>query len=120
MECLVCGSDNRPRRPRFQGERPEFQCVHCLALNFQAEDGSWAHQPYRSPSDRWPAGSRRRGNAEERRREHAVADEATLCGLPEAAITLYRHLWSATAAASCADCVASAQEVDGRWPTDLR
>jgi len=120
MKCLVCGSSNKPRRPRVHGERPGFTCVRCLAENFETADGSWAHAPYRAIDERWPSGKRTKGPAERRHEEHAFADDTALCGIPEDSIILYRHLWSPSAAASCADCATSAQEADERWPADRR
>ncbi|MEV0647853.1 hypothetical protein AB0I28_21560 [Phytomonospora sp. NPDC050363] len=120
MRCAVCGAANRPRRARVHGERPGFTCVHCRTANFEDADGSWTHLPYRPVGERWPAGKRRKACVERRDDEHAVAEGATLCGIPEAAVTVYRHLWTPTGAASCAGCARSAGEVDRRWPADRR
>ena len=36
--------------------------------------------------------------------EHALADEATLCGIPQRQVTVYRHLFVAKRSGRCSDC----------------
>ncbi len=40
--------------------------------------------------------------------EHALADKATLCGIPERQVTVYRHLFVARRSGKCSDCRARA------------
>jgi hypothetical protein len=36
--------------------------------------------------------------------EHALAGEATLCGIPRRQVTVYRHLFIAKRSGRCSDC----------------
>ncbi|OBQ53800.1 hypothetical protein A4U61_06650 [Streptomyces sp. H-KF8] len=36
--------------------------------------------------------------------EHALADDATLCGIPRRQVTAYRHLFVAKRSGRCSDC----------------
>jgi hypothetical protein len=36
--------------------------------------------------------------------EHALADEATLCGIPRRQVMVYRHLFVAKRSGRCSDC----------------
>lgn len=40
--------------------------------------------------------------------EHALADKATLCGIPRRQVTIYRHLFVARRSGRCSDCRARA------------
>ncbi|CAM5674768.1 hypothetical protein SHIRM173S_12257 [Streptomyces hirsutus] len=46
--------------------------------------------------------------------EHALADEATLCGIPRRQVTVYRHLFVARRSGRCSDCRAQAVDATAR------
>jgi len=46
--------------------------------------------------------------------EHALADKATLCGIPRGQVTVYRHLFVAKRSGTCSDCRVKAVDVSSR------
>lgn len=36
--------------------------------------------------------------------EHALADKATLCGIPRPQVTVYRHLFATRQSGTCSEC----------------
>lgn len=46
--------------------------------------------------------------------EHALANEATLCGIPRRQVTVYRHLFVAKRSGRCSDCRVRAVDASSR------
>ncbi|WP_141665893.1 hypothetical protein [Streptomyces prasinus] len=46
--------------------------------------------------------------------EHALADDATLCGIPRHQVTVYRHLFLARKFGNCSECRVKAFEASSR------
>jgi hypothetical protein len=76
---------------------------------------------YRPVDERWAAGIRKNSpRTEHAVTNHAVTGMATLCGVEDAGIEVYRHHWRPTSSNACDKCVEAAYEVDARWPLDRR
>jgi len=106
-----------------RGYGTEYVCMWCLAEVLAITSEPRQRRPYRPVGERWPAGSRKNNS----QIEHAVISRAvtgrtlaTLCGVEDARIMVYRHHWRPTSSKACPDCVDAANEVDARWPPDRR
>jgi hypothetical protein len=77
--------------------------------------------PYWPVDERWAAGIRKNSpRTEHAVTNHAVTGMATLCGVEDVGIKVYRHHWRPTSSNACHKCVEAAYEVDARWPLDRR
>lgn len=123
VTCEVCGSDSVIER-RFADSRgygKEYVCTWCMFEVLAIVGKPPRLLPYRPVGERWAAGIRKnRPLSEHAVTNHAVTGKATLCGVEDANIDVYRHTWRPTAPNACHECTEVAYEVDARWPPDRR
>jgi hypothetical protein len=123
VTCEVRGADAVVEREftDARGHGAEYACAWCMSEVVAIAGRPRRRPPYRPVDERWAAGARR----DDPGTEHAVTGrvatgKATLCGVENAAIEVYRHLWRPESPRACHECAVIAYEVDARWPCDRR